>query len=116
MYCPRCGTLNDARAQRCTSCGEWLLASAQGAAGPVRLNNYLPHAIVVTLCCCWPLGIPAIVYAAQVNSKAAAGDVSGAMEASAKARLFCWLAFGLGIVAGLLYLLASLTSVLVNLQ
>lgn len=29
--------------------------------------NYLVWAILVTIFCCWPLGIPAIVYAAKVN-------------------------------------------------
>src|SRR5438093_12052328 len=33
----------------------------------VAVPNYLIQAILVTLCCCLPFGIPAIVYAAQVN-------------------------------------------------
>jgi hypothetical protein len=63
------------------------------------IPNYLVQSILVTLCCCMPLGIVAIVFAAQVNSKLAVGDVMGAREASAKAKLFTWIAFGLGIAA-----------------
>jgi interferon-induced transmembrane protein len=61
------------------------------------IPNYLVQSIIVTLCCCLPLGVVAIIFAAQVNSKMAAGDVAGAREASDKAKLFCWIAFGLGL-------------------
>ncbi|MDB6016515.1 MAG: Interferon-induced transrane protein [Pedosphaera sp.] len=60
--------------------------------------NYLVQAILCTLCCCLPLGIVAIVYAAQVNGKLQAGDYQGALAASKNAKLWCWIAFGLGIV------------------
>jgi uncharacterized protein YndB with AHSA1/START domain len=37
---------------------------------------------------CWPLGIPAIVYANRVNEKRAAGDQAGAQSASRSAQDF----------------------------
>jgi hypothetical protein len=49
-------------------------------------------AIFSTLCCCLPIGIVAIVFAAQVNTKLQAGDMPGALEASRKAKLWFWLA------------------------
>jgi hypothetical protein len=67
-----------------------------------NVSNYLWQSIAVTLCCCLPLGIPAIVFAAQVNTKLAAGDVAGAQEASRKAKLWCWIAFGLGVAANII--------------
>jgi hypothetical protein len=60
--------------------------------------NYLVPAILVTLCCCLIGGIIAIVNAAQVNSKWSAGDYAGARKASANAKMWCWLSFGVGIV------------------
>ena len=42
-------------------------------------------AILSTLFCCLPLGIASIVFAAQVNSKYAAGDIAGAQDSSEKA-------------------------------
>jgi hypothetical protein len=63
------------------------------------IPTYLPHAIFVTLCCCLPLGVPAIVYASQVSSKLARGDVDGAKAASAKARMWFWIALAVGAVA-----------------
>jgi hypothetical protein len=64
--------------------------------------NYLVPAILVTLCCCLPFGIPAIVYAGQVNGKLSAGDVAGAQAASHKAQMWCWIAFGLGLVGNVI--------------
>ena len=72
---------------------------APGGVPGAPIPNYLVQSILVTLCCCLPLGIVGIIFAAQVNSKLAVGDVAGATEASSKARLFCWLGFGLGLAA-----------------
>ena len=68
-----------------------------------KLSNYLVPAILCTLFCCLPFGIPAIVFAAQVNSKAAVGDQAGAQAAAAKAKLWCWLAFGVGLAVAAIY-------------
>ncbi|OLT58164.1 CD225/dispanin family protein [Moorena bouillonii] len=55
--------------------------------------NYLPQAILVTLFCCFPFGIVAIVYGAQVNTKYKAGDLEGAYKASDNAKKWCWISF-----------------------
>jgi hypothetical protein len=60
--------------------------------------NYLVFAILVTIFCCLPLGIVAIVFAAQVNSKANAGDYEGAAASSRKAKTWCWVALIVGII------------------
>ena len=70
-----------------------------------NIPNYLWQSIVVTLCCCLPLGIPAIVFAAQVTSKQAAGDIAGAMKASSTARMWCWIALGAGLVTNLIFVI-----------
>ena len=49
------------------------------------------------------IGIPAIVFAAKVNGKLGAGDYGGAMEASKTAAMWCWIAFGLGLLAQGIY-------------
>jgi len=78
------------------------------AAGPsavppgTKIPNYLVQAILVTLCCCLPGGIAAIVYAAQVNSKLAAGDIVGAQDSSDKAKMWCWISLGVGILVNLI--------------
>jgi hypothetical protein len=72
--------------------------------GNPNIPNYLAQAILVTIFCCMPFGIPAIVFAAQVNSKLAYGDQLGALEASKKARTWCWVSFGVGLGIGILWL------------
>jgi hypothetical protein len=57
---------------------------AYGASGAQSIAppNYLVWAILSTVLCFLPLGIASIVFAAQVNSKWAVGDVAGAQHAS----------------------------------
>jgi hypothetical protein len=77
--------------------------------GPATvIPNYLVPAILVTVLCCLPLGVVAIVYATQVNTKLAAGDYAGARQASNNAKLWTWLSFGLGIAMVGLWLLVML--------
>lgn len=116
MTCPNCGTSNLDNASICINCGRAISSSTPHSytppPPPPRANagyappppsggepipNYLVQSILVTFCCCLPLGIVAIIFAAQVNSKLAEGDIIGAREASAKAKLFTWIAFGIGI-------------------
>ncbi|HVE92505.1 MAG TPA: CD225/dispanin family protein [Actinomycetota bacterium] len=58
----------------------------------------MPHAILSTLLCCMPFGIVSIVFAAQVNSKVAAGDQQGARESSANAKKWAIISAVLGIL------------------
>jgi len=105
VICPRCRTPNDDNAWKCVKCQTILQKAPPPVASgpPVVIPSYLWQAIVCTNCCCWPLGIPAIVYAAQVNSKIARGDIAGARNSSENAKMWCWIAFGSGLAAGLIY-------------
>src|SRR5258707_14915750 len=58
--------------------------------------NYLVPGILVTLFCCLIGGIVTIVYAAQANTKAAAGDYEGAMQAANTAKTWMWVSIILG--------------------
>ena len=75
--------------------------------GPPRpqVSNYLVPAILCTVFCCLPFGIPAIIFAAQVNSKLQVGDFAGATESSRKAKMWCWLAFWFGLIPTVLWIL-----------
>jgi Interferon-induced transmembrane protein/GYF domain 2 len=70
-----------------------------------EIPNYLWQSIVVTVLCCWPLGIPAIVYAAKVDGMKARGDIQGAMSASANAKKWCIISLAVWGVLIALYLL-----------
>ena len=64
--------------------------------------NYLVHSILVTLCCCLPFGIAAIVYASKVDTLLAQGNHAGAVEASESAKKWCIWALALGIIVNVL--------------
>jgi len=54
-------------------------------------------AIAVLILCFWPTGIAAVVYASHVGTKLAIGDINGARESSRKAKMWCWISFGIAI-------------------
>ena len=99
MYCTNCGSPRADNATACANCG----TPVQRFAPQAPVNNYLVPAVLTTLCCCLPGGVVAIIYAAQVNTKLAAGDIAGAMAASRNAKMWCWIAAGAGILLGLAY-------------
>lgn len=127
MFCEYCGHKNPDEALTCGACGlsPSLQRNASAAPPPMpgapayqssarlpplpaaSVPNYLVWSILATLCCCVPGGIVAIVYSSQVNSKLAAGDHFGAQAASDNARLWCWISFGVGLVVGLLSVVAG---------
>lgn len=89
----------------------------QGTAAPYPMSssaqvpNYLVWAILVTLLCFLPTGIVAIVYASQVGSKLAMGDVAGARDSSNKAKMWTIVSAVIGVVIGaLLFAGAASTS------
>lgn len=110
MYCQKCGTNNEENAFKCVQCGETLQHEGPQAAPPAKIPNYLSQSILVTLCCCLPLGIPAIVFAAQVNGKIAAGDIQGAMESSRKAKLFSIWGAVIGLIVSVIYAIINVAA------
>jgi len=132
VNCLNCGTSNLDNASICVNCGRPLTGAAPPPPPPPsapqqasytppppsrfdtpghppaqQIPNYLWQSIVVTLCCCLPLGIVAIIFAAQVNDKLRSGDVAGAMAASKNAKMWCLIAFGLGLLVFIIYALVG---------
>ncbi|MBE9608423.1 CD225/dispanin family protein [Chitinilyticum piscinae] len=120
-FCTKCGANNPDEAQFCSTCGATLTpaptapaavsraapAAARPSAGQPEVPSYLVQSILVTLCCCLPFGIASIVFASQVNSKLAAGDLDGALESSRKAKMWAWWGFGVGIAVNILAVIAQ---------
>jgi len=129
MFCPQCGANNADNAMVCTQCGRALqtavpavpqtpmmgtpMPAAPGAMlPPGSVPNYLVFAILTTVFCCLPAGIPAIVFAAQVNGKLQAGDLAGAQQSSKNAKLWCLISLGLGLAFIVLYGMLIMAGVL----
>jgi hypothetical protein len=78
--------------------------------GSATVPNYLVPAII-SIFCCWPLAIAAIIFAVQVNNKVAAGDIAGAQDASKKAKMFSFIAIGLGVLGIVCYVIMMILGV-----
>ena len=78
--------------------------------GSATVPNYLVPAII-SIFCCWPLAIPAIIFAVQVNNKVQAGDIAGAQDSSKKAKMFSFIAIGLGLLGVLCYVIMMILGV-----
>ncbi len=71
-----------------------------------HITNYLWQAIVVTVLCCVPFGIPAIIYAAKVDGLVARGEYDAARAASKRAKQWCiaaLLSFVVIVIVALLF-------------
>ncbi len=133
MFCKKCGMQIDDNAFFCEHCGadqrpaanaqpeaavwqpsqpEYSAEPQQGyqpvyntmpGAEPVKGTAYLVWSILVTLFCCLPLGIPAIIFAAKIDNCNAQGDFGGAAENARKAKNFCIWGAVLSVVFCIIY-------------
>ena len=125
MFCTQCGANNADSAAVCVQCGRSLQAvvpSVPMQPGPMgqmvgaSVPNYLVFAILVTILCCLPAGIPAIVYAAQVNGKLQAGDIAGAQAASNNAKMWCWISAGVGFAGVTIWIILAAVGAMSNMH
>jgi hypothetical protein len=121
MFCTQCGANNADSAAVCVQCGRTLQPATPSV--PLQttavvlppgttVQNYLVFAILATVFCCLPAGIPAIIYAAQVNGKLQAGDLAGAQVASNNAKMWCLISLGLGLGIVALYAIMIMLGIL----
>ena len=125
-YCPLCGTQIADNAQWCTNCGAHLAnqapepaPAAESVSDPIQPKvqntapqptvnqnpnvcpeNHLTEAILVTLFCCMPFGILALVNANDVSSAFRSGNYDLAVEKSNTAKK--WIKWAL--ISGLIYI------------
>lgn len=107
MICEKCEKEIPDDSTFCPLCGAPV---KQSGTVEQTIPNYLIQAIVVTVLCCLPTGIAAIVFAAQVNGKLQSGDLEGARNASRQAKRWCWISFGVGIVVTIIYFIIGFFS------
>uniref|UniRef100_A0A3Q2YQV9 Uncharacterized LOC109526322 n=1 Tax=Hippocampus comes TaxID=109280 RepID=A0A3Q2YQV9_HIPCM len=60
--------------------------------------SYLAWSIFNTLCCCWPIGIAAIVYSSKVQNANATGNSVAAADASKTAKILNIVALVCGLI------------------
>jgi uncharacterized membrane protein YvbJ len=116
--CTQCGQAIEGDIKFCTNCGAPVLPAEdpqpQQAYNPqpnpqpqyqqpvqqqpigTKPKSYLVLSILATLLCCLPFGIPAIVFAAKVDSNWNAGRYQEAQDASRKAKTWMLVSVILG--------------------
>jgi hypothetical protein len=88
-----------------------------GTGTPIRVPNNLVLAIIATavslMACCIPHGLVSLIFALQVDKKAAAGDIAGAQHAAKLAKTLGWVSIIVAIVAGgLAFMLGAFSAVI----
>lgn len=102
MFCKNCGNQIADAAVVCPKCGV-PVAGKSIAPATEQVPNHMVGAVLTALFCCQIGGIVAIVYAAQVNSKLARGDVEGARAASKTANTWITVNIITGVLIGIIY-------------
>ena len=111
INCPECNAQISDAATACPQCGAPLTKPATDNSQPTGNNipecpeTHLAKSIILTIICCWPLGIPAIVNAASVNSAYIAGRYDVALQKSKDAEKWCKYCLIGGIAFWVLYIL-----------
>ena len=82
-------------------------AQPMGQAYHGDIPTYLWQSIAVTLLCCLPGGIVAIVYASKVDGLKTSGNIPAAQAASKSAKTWCFASFGIGLVVTVLYIVLN---------
>lgn len=97
IYCRECSAQISDLASTCPHCGAPVQIPAAGNTQQTVNNNnsnvcpetHLTKAILLTIFCCWPMGIPAIVNASAVSNAFIAGNYELALEKSKNAEKWC---------------------------
>ena len=116
MICKNCGAPISENHQFCPECGEKITiemgeinpnsqVSPQPTHSQIPPENYLIWAILATIFCCWPFGIPAIINASKVDSAFNRGDYAGAKEYSRNAKKWTIVSAVVGCTVVLLYII-----------
>ena len=122
MICNSCGGQVNDNESVCPYCGQPLTPQAPPQGQPYRqpvyqqppyqqppyqqpvyqpapaVESHMGEAIFVTLFCCMPLGIVAIIFASQVSSAVNCGDIQGAQRSSKIAHTLAMTSLGIGLV------------------
>lgn len=133
IFCSECGAQISDKATACPRCGApvanpaptpapEVVSSPAPAPAPASSPNavkvcpetHLAKAIVVTIICCWPFGIPAIVNAAAVSNEFAAGNYELALQKSANAAKWSKYAIIAGAIFWVLYIVIIVVAAVIG--
>lgn len=127
MVCPKCGATLPDDTLFCAQCGASMQAQPEQTNGvqqpyippqyayntppqqsgkpPINGTTYLIFAILSTVMCCPPFGIPAIIFATKIDKLQAMGDFEGAANAAKKSKMWSIIAAATVAVLFVLYII-----------
>jgi len=79
-----------------------------GGGNAVNVPDYLVWSILSTLCCCPPFGIISIVFSALTMGAKQSGNYAVAMQHAKNAKIFLWIAVGLGLAFWAFYAIINI--------
>ncbi len=105
MKCPRCGHEVCSLAVVCEHCNQDLSDTSQNQASQIheREPTYLLLAVFSTLCCCLPVGLFAIYYAAKSKAYYDAGKYQEGADCATNAQVLSWVSIIIGALLLALY-------------
>lgn len=81
-------------------------------------NNNLVLAIIATVVsvmfCCIPHGVVSLIFALQVNKKAAAGDIQGALGAAKQAKMWAFISIVVAVIGLVIGIIFGVLNTLLN--
>jgi len=140
MFCPKCGAFNDDSNLWCIKCG-WHIASvdsevvfennhnenvqkniisekikkekkSKNKAKTAKVKDYLVASIIAAVLGSVAFGIVAVIFSGLTQTELAAGNMQKAAGYSEKARLFCWISLGIGLVK-LVFIILMIAAILI---
>lgn len=113
MYCASCGSQLHENTPICPQCGKDNASVANRGRGTPS-PTYIAPAILVTIFCCQPFGIVAIVYAAIAMGKNSSNEYDAAFEAAKKAKMWSWIGFGVGFAFIAIYVVLMMLGIVAS--
>jgi Interferon-induced transmembrane protein len=81
---------------------------------PNNLVLAIVASVVSLLACCIPHGLISLIFALQVDKKAAAGDIAGATNSAKQARLWALISIILAVVGGVIAVVFGLFGAIIS--
>lgn len=120
MFCEKCGSQVNQGEVFCQNCGNQIgnnnnyyqtnVLNTGRTTTDKNPTMYIVFAVLEIVLCCWPLGIPALIYAAGANTALKNGDIETVESKLKTSKIFLLIGIIGSIVIGILYAILLFSS------